>query len=288
MYKFHVLTWIHTSIFSVSMFCTVHCVSSSMLVSLVYIAHLCRTTCWLHWGEIANPWRCPHCLPQSTSLTVLYSTGRRRSASWYPWWHLSQHLEQHTHGLQCPLVTWKAMSIPYITQPHKASKPDKVMYWVLVLGRWDHNWNTSNKKVASFPGLSHFCSLVCIWYKTQKQKSSERWEGPEKLMWMTSGGHQVDVGGGGWCPTTNTNLRVSLFRSSKVLAIVCEHLGYYLVTEHLMKFSMSFERRPLPPTSTLCPPDIIHAVSASLLYIALPVPCAWMQTEEMGMAWERD
>ena len=67
--------------------------------------------------------------------------------------------------------------------------------------------------VALFPGLSHFF-LFCIQFSTRKWKSGEkRGSLGTPITWMTSGGHEMNVGGA--CPSTSTciiNLRVSFLR----------------------------------------------------------------------------
>ena len=51
----------------------------------------------------------------------------------------------------------------------------------------------------------------------------------------------------------------------------------------MMKYSTLFECGPLPPTSTLCPSDVIHVISVprpSLFFTALPLPCFVLNAKE--------
>ena len=51
------------------------------------------------------------------------------------------------------------------------------------------------------PRPPFFCSSVCVHYNTWKWKSDEKGV-RTPITWNTSGGHEVDMGGGG-CPSTN-------------------------------------------------------------------------------------
>ena len=67
---------------------------------------------------------------------------------------------------------------------------------------------------ASFPGLPHFCSSVCVQYNTQKWKRGGKWGRLGALiMWMMSDGCEVDVEGRDPHSSTWTN----------VLNLIIEH-----------------------------------------------------------------
>jgi len=90
---------------------------------------------------------------------------------------------------------------------------------------------TSALMLASFPGLPRFfCSSVFVQYNTRKRKSAKNGEGlGTPIMWMTSGGREVDVWGR--CPPTNLcaiNDRASFLpvKSSTVDLVNLRSLGY--------------------------------------------------------------
>ena len=61
----------------------------------------------------------------------------------------------------------------------------------------------------------------------------------------------------------------------------------------MMKSSTLFERGPLPPTSTSCPPNVIHVIGIprpSLFFATLQLPCFILNTKQgtkMGEAMEQ-
>ena len=101
-------------------------------------------------------------------------------------------------------------------------------------------------------------------------KNGEGLGTPTCITWMMSGGCE----GRG----------VEFLTSEKEYSYEC--LGSFLVTDDSMKCSTFYECGPLPspPTSTSCPPDIIHMVSVPRFPPFFTTPCFrvlyWMHTNE--------
>ena len=113
------------------------------------------------------------------------------------------------------------------------------------------------------PSYPDFCPLVCVQYNTQRQNSVKNGKGLRTpVPWMTSGGHEVDVGGGGWCPTTNSftvNHWVSflLVKLSTVYLVNIWGPGYRWNARWL-SLVRYLNVDPSPPTFTSRSPDVIH------------------------------
>ena len=156
--------------------------------------------------------------------------------------------------------------------------------------------------LASFPGLSCFCSSVLQLFlgSGRVRKTRKAWE---HLSWMTSCGHEVDVGGRG--PHSNHILDFIIECSNDRNDLRCTQDRQYLISTvrnslyGLLRKNLQLHRwystissmvvGHRPPTSTSCPPNVIDVtrVPRPSPFIAL---FRFMQTEEQktGEAWEWD
>ena len=126
--------------------------------------------------------------------------------------------------------------------------------------------------VASSPGLPCFL----FFYYTWKRKSAKNGEGlGTSIMWMTSGGREVDVGGA--LPINQLVCNSEFLTSEVEYCRSCETQESWLSLERsMMKPSTLFEHEPLPP--------YVHLVStrrhsrdrcsqAFPVFRALALPC---------------
>ena len=87
---------------------------------------------------------------------------------------------------------------------------------------------------------------------------------------MTSGGREVDVGGGGEVHIQITYKTSSSSASTTAWTqVYCTQLG----------------TAPSPPTSTLRLPDAVHMIHRFLVFCALPPPCIILNTNRRTRKW---
>ena len=122
-----------------------------------------------------------------------------------------------------------------------------------------------------------------LYWSRRVVKNGEGLGTPTCITWMMSGGC---VCVGGWGVAVSDYIRIhegEFLTGEEEYSYEC--LGSFLTREcSMIKCSAFYECRPLPPTCTSCPPDVIHMVSVPRFPPSFTTPCFhvlyWMHTKE--------